>query len=418
MSSTQVYEPEESRFAPDLNLFGDETDGEDDVYRADQFVGEVHPPQVPRRKTSKANLLSLGNFWSGNDKDPLEPKEPKNHLWDFLVYSNLRESYSGNYATGVRFLESELKVAINKTRAALLSEILDSDENAMSTSSVELAFDKYIVQVLKRLRILIYRDKTIFKSLHDSTPRHSSAVSVVEKFIESHPEVIKLRNKIYTFRESKNKLIKGALEPLLRSVDQLRTKMLAEMYDPSSPILKRFNITRFLKHMDKISSRADFFGEYRFHLLKTYFNNKDELDEYINTQVTFGISDDMVNDFSKFVNTFTPDLEEPFHETRDVVQESYEHASVDENLDEMYNFMNGTAPDHLIGTAEEPPVEEIITEPSVPEQPEEEKVAEDELKLLEEARRKAAEILRFVFQFHNTIYRLKRLQRMQSIESV
>lgn len=247
----------------------------------------------------------------------------------------------------------------------------------------------------------------------------------IEAYLKSNSDFIKLRTKLASFRAAKNSLVSSSLTRLLSSIEGMRNRVVSEIYEANSSSYRRVTLTRFLRQMDKISNRSEFSGEYRFDLLKTFIKNKDALETYIQNSATFGDITTEIEHFEDFNNTFTPDKEES-DIAYDMDYTDYQDMDVTEDRsskepashDHMMDFMNATPPDDILGsqstddpygTQEVPnstmsgdnamqtsdPIEVDLHASSAQEvQAPDKEEEETQLKLLEEARKKAAEILR------------------------
>ncbi|KAK2195111.1 hypothetical protein BdWA1_003413 [Babesia duncani] len=413
MENPQTQQLDETQFVSEVDLFGEGSDFDDDVYKAtevvddlDQFRDHFVAPNKTQRKSKKDNLLNISHFWHSDLIQQQEDtiKTRKNHYWDFMVYINLKEERFGKYISSIKFLEDELRTAIIKCRDLILSQFSGDEE--FQTTELEFTFDDIICKLQSKMRIKSFNLNEVYDPQSNSITSANSVAMI--NFITSHAEFVKLKRKLYLFREGKNKLVRDCLRRLLICVEEFKTKILSQIYEINSAEFRRCSMTRFLRNLDKITPKADFFGEYRFNLLKCFVNNQDELEKFIQQNILYEIEPED-DHFSTFSNNFTPgtpicDLINYIDFVYDIDQEpgpDDEHDDDDINdLDEMgsqyemMNFMNANIPDDLISTQID---ETQVTEPEVPKEnvtePNNEQYDLD-MELLQEARKRAAEILR------------------------
>lgn len=423
---------------PDADLFGGESDYEDDVYRANEVAGDhttTDIPNEPTRPAKKGTLLNLDNFWHNTTNHLLDaPTTYKNVLWDFMVFHNLREEREGKYVANVQQIEAEVSHAIKKAKVAILSDVSENAHVGLFVNEVAAAFDYHVMNLVSRFRVHSMDGSPLFSKSNVQVDNVERKVAI-EAYLSANRDFIKLKSKLSAFRLAKNRLITSSLTRLLSSVDGMRHKVVSEVYDPTSAGFKRVKLTRFLRHMDKITNRSEFAGEYRFHLLKTFVKNKDELETFIQQNTLYnGDANDTAN-FEDFVNSFKPDQEkedvsyggDKYTDYHDIDEVEEAVGQKDQAHDNMMDFMNATPPDDILispsqsQTAFYHDAEEEEKELSVEVSPVAAATADEnvesvmatgvpsgegedeQLKLLEEARRKAAEILR-----------LKRLNRART----
>ncbi|GIX65514.1 mitochondrial thiamine diphosphate carrier 2 [Babesia caballi] len=418
--------------APEFDLFAGDSDYEEEVPPPPKETADetsVETSSQSEKTTRKNCLLSLENFWHNRSDDVRDvPNYRKNILWDFMVYHNIREEREGTYASSVRRLEAEATRAIKQAKVAILTEVSQGGQPGLFAKEVAIVFDRHVAEMLNRYHVKSIRGSLFHSRWLDDYDYYYEAPSdkvAIEAYLEAHEEFKNLKEKLVAFRKGKNKLMVGSLNRLMSSIDGLRSKVVNEIYEPNSRGHKRLNLTRFLRHMGKISGRSEFAGEYRFNLLRTFVNNKDELETFIQNNSVFSESGHELGRFEDFVNSFTPDYVEIDEEPVDQdMMNDYDFdatASNDVDLpasdDHMMNFMNATPPDDIMeppasdaaatGTfANESPSENPADVPSAPSEKseqsvkpnvvEESKVEDDtaQMRLLEEARTRAAEILR------------------------
>ncbi|BAM41333.1 Conserved hypothetical protein [Theileria orientalis strain Shintoku] len=414
------------------DLFAD--DDEDDYlneeyYNRDQTSTNVD--EYLRKKNAKYGPFTTATFWSRTDNAKYDLK---NHLWDFMVYNNIREHSCNNYRSKVEVMRSELVVNIVNCEKDLLDHQSCQNLQDLPSDEIETCFYNLVSDLLE-----IYGVK-LNKS--DFMPENVSETEVsreVEQYVGSHMSVIQLDRQIREYKKRKMELVKSSLFELLKSFNEFRNKILEEVYQDSKA--GKMDLTRFVKNMDKVTSRFDFFGEYRFHNIRTYYKNKEELDNFVENYVAFN---NFTSDFTQFVNTFNPNYSSshmtttsktdtgneskvPSHdmggsstsrstEVDDVGgnREPYSmpEEPTEDDINEIFDYLGGMQSQNYVETqeVERETVEKEqgehvdATEQKRAEEPEktaeateEMEVDEEEsenLKLLEEARKKAAEILR------------------------
>ncbi|GBE62368.1 methyl-accepting chemotaxis, putative [Babesia ovata] len=419
-------ETEVAQEVPSVDLFAGESDYDDDVYRANQVTSGDVPADVStytQKAAKKGSLLSLDHLWH-NASDPTyeAPRERKNVLWDFLVYHNLREEREGRYMASVQQLETEAVLAIKKAKVAILTEVSEGAHDGLFANDVAEAFDNQVTKLVHRFRLNSMDGSPLFSRMNDDVDGAEQKVALYS-YLRKNEEFCKLKSKLAAIRTAKKRLISSSLIRLLSSVDGLRGRVVSGLFEPNSRGFKRVTLTRFLRHLDKISNRSEFAGEYRFDLLKTYVQNREDFEAFIQHNATFAENSDDAMHFGDFVNQFTPDykdldLTSSAPRTGEERRDSSAHGDREEppSYDHMRDFMNATPPDDIMMPPEE------FDEPmysdeshSPPDEPEEPSVAasnevpqakqsqpdvthpnddDAQLKLLEEARKRAAEILR------------------------
>ncbi|CDR97554.1 hypothetical protein, conserved [Babesia bigemina] len=418
-------EAEVAQEVPLVDLFAGESDYEDDVYRANEVTGGDIPANVStyvQKAAKKGYLLSLDHLWHNTSDSTYEaPRERKNVLWDFLVYHNLREEREGRYMASVQQLEAEAVLAIKKAKVAILSEVSEGDHDGMFANDVAEAFDNQVTKLVHRFRLNAMDGSPLFSRMSDDAADAERKVSIYS-YLTKNEEFCKLKSKLAAIRTAKKRLISCSLIRLLSSVDGLRGRVVSGIFEPNSRGFKRVTLTRFLRHLDKISNRSEFAGEYRFDLLKTYVQNREDFEAFIQHNATFAENSDDAAHFGDFVNRFTPDykdLDVPSSAPKTGEEHRDSPANDDREepspYDHMMEFMNATPPDDIMM----PPTEfdepmysdESHLPPDGPEDPPQgasDEVPQDtqsqldapreqddaQLKLLEEARKRAAEILR------------------------
>ncbi|ORM40603.1 uncharacterized protein BXIN_2061 [Babesia sp. Xinjiang] len=413
---------------PELDLFAEDSDYEDGVYKENHTTGDDLPPDLIsgiQKTNKKGTLLTLDNFWHNTSNSVLEaPRSRRNVLWDFTVFHNLREEREGRYVSCVKQLESEVVLAIKKAKVAILSDVTEAADAQLFVKDVVAVFDYQVGSLVRRFRVNDMNGSPLFSKPADGFDDKNRKVAI-EAYLKSNDEFLKLKAKLAGFRVAKNRLISASLARLLSSVNGLRNKVVSEIFEPNSRGCKRMTITRFLRQMDKISSRADFAGEYRFDLLKTFVKNREELESFIQHNATFGSPSDDALHFEDFTNQFTPDYSEwepnpgpdKTNYEPNVGSSTRSEIGESEMRDHMMDFMNATPPDDMImSPGEYEASENMAYEDSFFGKPDEphlipstssedskklqidEKLERDsdeaQLKLLEEARKRAAEILR------------------------
>ncbi|KAK1939490.1 hypothetical protein X943_000498 [Babesia divergens] len=424
---------EENLGAPEVDLFAGESDYEDDIYRASEVTGGGIPIDMTapiHKPAKKGHLLSLDNFWHNTSNHLLEaPRTRKNVLWDFMVFHNLREEREGRYVATVQQLEAEIVLAIKKTKVAILSDVSENAHVGLFVNDVAATFDLQVMKLISRFRVHAMDGSPLCSKSGGDFEEVERKVAI-ETYLHSNKDFLKLKSKLSAFRMTKNRLVMSSLTRLLSSVDGMRSKVLSELFAPDSRGFKQTNLTRFLRHMDKVTDRTDFSGEYRFDLLKTFVQHKDYLETFIQHNSTFVSDGSDTNKFEDFINPFTPD-----HDEADIAYDKTAPSAhqqqgtpgdtpVEEPMhhDHMMDFMNATPPDDMLlsPSTYEPtpdnydntpyrrpmdmPSANQVTEEAAKTQVDEKLIPDEEdaqLKLLAEARKKAAEILR-----------LKRLNRV------
>ncbi|GFE53967.1 26S proteasome non-ATPase regulatory subunit 5-like, putative [Babesia ovis] len=407
------------------NLFAEESDYEDSVYRAAQTTGDGLPADLlsnTQNTHKRHSLLTLDNFWY-NTSDALTeaPKPRKNVLWDFNIFHNLREEREGHYLTSIRQLEAEAGVAIKRAKVGILTEVSANTPDEEFVTDVASLLDYHVNGFVRRFRIYTVEGTPIFmKSL--SGMKTGPQKLAIEGYLKSNEEYKRLKSKLAVFRTAKYRVIAVSLDRLLSSINGLRNKVASEIFEINSRSYKRMTLTRFLRQLDKISTNANFAGEYRFDLLKTYINHKSDLEEFIQNQTTFGSSYDPANIFEEFRNQFTPDFSEWDGKSNDLDNEGEDTGVFSTNddrdinvKDDMIDFMNATPPDEIMISPSQHEIEymteksptptkrmEMPSEPVLDSQQETISQAdfeadldfEAQMKLIEQARKQAAKILR------------------------
>ncbi|EAN30983.2 hypothetical protein TpMuguga_03g00248 [Theileria parva strain Muguga] len=465
------------------DLFADDDDdlflNEEEYEKAQPIGGGVD--EFSRRKNAKFGPFSTDTFWKRSDD---RKHDLKNHLWDFMIYNSIRELSFGNYKGQVEMMNSQLMLSIVECKKNVLNSLnnqidltkRDHSDPRLNNSSVnsvehelddehkkqvEACLDKLIRVVMDRFRIKLdlgtpeSHDDSGFEDTTKSQRTDNINREICEH-LKSNKHVRHLFREFADYRRTKNQLIRKSLHELLKSFNEFRNKILQEVYQDSKG--HNMNLTRFVKNMDKVTSRFDFFCEYRFHNLATYFRNKEEVDNYIDSFVAFNT---FTHDFSEFTNNFNPNLKHtPTTATTDRTTTDSATTSTVSNepaqaktskdkpqmnkkpeqmppttvteadeMENIFNFMGGNISQNFIQTQDlsqnkqnpdgrggdsgkdmdlDQGYENMmdIDRDAVVESKkdnERQKEEEDDLKLLQEARKKAAEILR-----------LKRIERMQS----
>ncbi|UKJ89026.2 hypothetical protein MACJ_002272 [Theileria orientalis] len=410
------------------DLFADD-DADDylneDYYNRDQTSTNVD--EYLRKKNAKYGPFTTSTFWSRTDNAKYDLK---NHLWDFMVYNNIREHSFNKYRSKVEVMRSELVLKIVNCEKDLLDHPSAVRRQEIPSDEIETCFYNLVSDLLE-----IYGVKLNMSDFMPKTMSEREVTSQVEEYVGSHVSVIQLDRQIREYKKRKMELVKASLYELIKSFNEFRNKILDEVYQDSKA--GKMDLTRFVKNMDKVTSRFDFFGEYRFHNIRTYYKNKQQLDNFVENYVAFN---NFTNDFTQFVNTFNPNYSSVHMSTlrktdagseSKVTSDSMAGGStsrstavddvggdrepysmpeepVEDDIDEIFDYMGGIQSQNFVETQE---VERETVEKEQgqhvgsteqerteePETTEEIKVDEEDtenLKLLEEARKKAAEILR------------------------
>ncbi|EDO07117.1 uncharacterized protein BBOV_IV007630 [Babesia bovis T2Bo] len=408
------------------DLFADDSDDEEGVYRSDdpeEDGSAVDSSFRTKKSNKKGNILTLDHFWNNtadrsNDKPPVR----KNILWDFTVYVNLREEREGKYAATALKLQEEAVASIKKAKEAILADIDETSNEENFRNDVIAVFEQQVNELVRRFRVNSMEGKPLFEPSSSSLKDGERKIAI-ESYVTSHEGFKKLKYKLAAFRSSKNQLVSSSLSRLLDSVNGLRNKVVSQIYEPNSKEFKRMTTTRFLRNLDKISANGDFAGEYRYNLLKTYVLNKDRFDEFIQNTVNFGDPNEDLGKFEDFVNPFTPDFDDVMATSTSKPETGETNKEMDVDgveggsraRDYMKEFMDATPPDDLLIPPTQPESQETAQDYPQTTTPWDETLQPTasaavnakshsdgdidnddatQIRLLEEARKKAAEILR------------------------
>ncbi|UKK01394.1 hypothetical protein MACK_002208 [Theileria orientalis] len=413
------------------DLFADDDPDDylnEDYYNRDQTSTNVD--EYLQKKNAKYGPFTTTTFWSRTDNAKYDLK---NHLWDFMVYNNIREHSSNKYRSKVEMMRSELVLNIVNCEKDLLDNPSVLSRQELPSDEIENCFYNLVSDLLE-----IYGVKLNKSDFMPKTMGQTEVSGKVEQYVGSHMSVIQLDRQIREYKKRKMELVKSSLYELLKSFNEFRNKILEEVYQDSKA--GKMDLTRFVKNMDKVTSRFDFFGEYRFHNIRTYYKNKDHLDSFVENYLAFN---NFTSDFTQFINTFNPNYSSAHMSTSGktdtgneakvssdatrgsstsrstavdddgVNREAYSmQEPVEDDINEIFDYMGGVQSQSYVETQEfegetvekeqgedvDGTEQERTDEPEqTRETTEEMKVDEDEsenLKLLEEARKKAAEILR------------------------
>ncbi|XP_954940.1 uncharacterized protein TA03550 [Theileria annulata] len=449
------------------DLFADD---DEDLYLNEEEYEQTKPSEgvdeFSRKRNAKLGPFSTDTFWKRADD---RRYDLKNHLWDFMIYNSIREQSFGNYKGQVEMMNSQLMLSIAECKNNVLNSLNELDHFYKKEQSdpglnnyyennadknlddehknqVEACFDKLIRVVLDKFRIKLdlttseSNDNSGFEDMTTS-PRSDNINKQICEYLKSRKQVRQLFREFADYRRTKNQLIRKSLHELLKSFNEFRNKILQEVYQDSKG--NKMNLTRFVKNMDKVTSRFDFFCEYRFHNLATYFRNKEEVDNYIDSFVAFNTFTD---DFSQFNNNFNPNLRQPTPTTtsrtttdtfvgetaqtkttkdktkidKEPEQMPREIPTEEDEMESIFNFMGGDVSQNFIQTQDQSEIKqksdsrsgeykdmnldednakrmEFDNNPMMESKvvKDRQKEEEDDLKLLQEARKKAAEILRY-----------------------